>query len=148
VLLVGERLWFQHDKTPAHTAADVWQSLNVTYPERWIWNAGPTERPLVASLHLMDLCYWGHPKQHTVINLTMCTCNHKYLLFCSAPPTSFGPYRPSSSRSFTKKCTYNKRFQDAHTWSYNTMLSIKMLLKCIKCRLTFKAYRLREAPTV
>jgi hypothetical protein len=45
---------------------------------------------------------------YTVFNPTNCTCNHKYLLFCDAYPTCFGPCRPSAGRSFTKEYIYTK----------------------------------------
>jgi hypothetical protein len=46
-LAARQRLWFKHDRNLAHTGANVWQSMNVTYPGIWIAYGGPSERPLV-----------------------------------------------------------------------------------------------------
>jgi hypothetical protein len=40
-LAVRQKLWFQHDGTPAHFGEDVRQWLNATYPGRWIRCGGP-----------------------------------------------------------------------------------------------------------
>jgi hypothetical protein len=44
-LAVRQRLWFQHNRAPAHYGEDVQQWLNVTYPGRWIGRGGPIKWP-------------------------------------------------------------------------------------------------------
>jgi hypothetical protein len=45
-LAVRQRLWFQHDRAPAHCGEDVWKQLNTTYPEMWTGNWGLIRWPL------------------------------------------------------------------------------------------------------
>jgi hypothetical protein len=44
-LAVGQRLWVQHDGTPAHCVKDVRQWLNATYSGRWTGRRGPIAWP-------------------------------------------------------------------------------------------------------
>jgi hypothetical protein len=46
------------------------------------------------------------PADYTAFNPTNYMFDHKYFLFCDAP-THFGPYRPSSGRSFIQEYIYN-----------------------------------------
>lgn len=43
-----------------------------------------------------------------LIQLTARVTINSCLLFCDAPPTCFGPYRPLSGRSFMKEYIHNK----------------------------------------
>jgi len=62
------------------------------------------------------------------------TRDHKYL-FCDAPPTR-GPSKPSSRKVSRRNTFIIYAVQDVYMYSQNT-LPFKILLKCIKCRLTF-----------
>ena len=44
-LQVRQRLWFQHDGTPAHFTLDVREYLNNVFPNRWIGRGGPVQWP-------------------------------------------------------------------------------------------------------
>jgi hypothetical protein len=60
-LAVRQRLWFQHDRAPAHYGENARQWLNATYPGRWIGLGGPIAWPPQSpDLTPMDFFLWGH----------------------------------------------------------------------------------------
>jgi hypothetical protein len=62
---VGQRLWFQHDGTPAHYGEDACQWLNIMYPGRWIgWEGLIVWPPRSPDQTPMDFFLWGHLKEH------------------------------------------------------------------------------------
>ncbi|XP_057322509.1 uncharacterized protein LOC130665898 [Microplitis mediator] len=55
--------WFQHDGAPTHTAAQVTEYLNATYPNSWIGRNGPFPwPPRSPDLTPLDFFLWGYMK--------------------------------------------------------------------------------------
>jgi len=103
---------------------------------RWVWVVNampwalyPQEREPVP--HSSGA--WVCPRAQNLVPHWKCTCNHKYL-FCDAPPTRVGPYTPSSGKLSRSNTFIISAAQDVNMYSQN-MLSFKILLKCVKCRL-------------
>ena len=62
-LQVRQRLWFQHDRAPAHFALDVREYLNNVFLNRWIGRSGPVQwPPRSPDLTPTDFFIWGEMK--------------------------------------------------------------------------------------
>lgn len=58
-----ERMIYQHDGAPPHTAGEVVNILNDMFPNRWIGRNGPVEWPARSpDLTPLDFFLWGYVK--------------------------------------------------------------------------------------
>lgn len=56
-----DRIFFQHDGAPPHSAAVVTELLNATFPGRWIGRFGPLKWPARSpDISPLDNFYWGY----------------------------------------------------------------------------------------
>ena len=62
-LNVRARMWFQHDRAPAHFGATARQCFDYAFPHRWIGRGGPIAWPARSpDLNSIDFFLWGYVK--------------------------------------------------------------------------------------